>query len=196
MTGRRWLLFFAAGVLAMVGAHLLDRWAFTALAFPPGNDRDWGRMLRVVGYAPTWGVVALALWLDGRGRESGSRSLDAAWAIVVAVAIGGLLAELVKIAVRRERPDATGQYHFRPFSDHPWSSRDFGMPSSHVMVAFAGAAAFGRRFPRLAPLLFALAVGCGLTRLMAQAHFLSDVVGGAFGGTFVALLPRRPSRPA
>src|SRR5256885_1641564 len=123
MTGRRWLLFFAAGILALVGAHLLDRSAFTALAFSPGNDRDWGRMLRVVGYAPTWGVVALALWLDGRGGEPGNRSVDAAWAIVVAVAVGGLLAELVKIIVRRERPDATGQYQFRAFSDHPWSSR-------------------------------------------------------------------------
>src|SRR5262249_5967608 len=124
------------------------------------------------------------------------RSVDAAVGIVLAVVVGGLLAELVKIIVRRDRPDATAQYQFRPFSDHPWSSRDFGMPSSHVVVAFAGATALSRRFPRLAPLLFALAAGCGLTRLMAQAHFLSDVVVGAFGGSLAALVPRGRSRPA
>jgi membrane-associated phospholipid phosphatase len=196
MTRRHWLVFFAAAALAIVAAHLLDRSAYHALAFPPVNDRDWGRLLRGIGYAPTWGIVALALWLDGRGRDGSRRSVDAALGIVVAVAVGGLLAELVKLILRRDRPDASAQYHFRPFADHPWSSRDFGMPSSHVVVAFAGATAFSRRFPRLAPLLFALAAGCGLTRLMAQAHFLSDVVVGAFGGTFVALLPRSRSGPA
>jgi hypothetical protein len=51
------------------------------------------------------------------------------------------------------------------------------------MVAFAGAAALGRRFPRAAPILYGLAAGCGLTRVFAQAHFLSDEVAAGFGGT-------------
>jgi membrane-associated phospholipid phosphatase len=196
MTRRYWLVFFTAAALAIVAAHLLDGFAYHALAYPPGNDRDWGRLLRVIGYAPTWGIVALAFWLDGRSRDRSGRSVDAALGIVVAVAVGGILAEVLKLVVRRDRPDATGQYHFRPFADHPWSSRDFGMPSSHVVVAFAGATALSRRFPRLTPLLLALAAGCGLTRLMAQAHFLSDVVVGAFGGALAALVPRSRSRPA
>ncbi len=191
MTRRQWLLFLGLSAVLVAVAHLLDQWAYHALAYPPGNERDWGRMLRVVGYAPTWGLAALALWLEGRGRPAPSRSVDAARAIVVAVAVGGLLGELVKIVVRRNRPDATGEYIYRAFADHPWSSRDFGMPSSHAVVAFAGATALSRRFPRVAPVALALAAGCGLTRLMAQAHFLSDVVVGAFGGSLVALIPGR-----
>ncbi len=35
---------------------------------------------------------------------------------------------------------------------------------------------------RAAPVLLALAAGCGLTRVFAHAHFLSDVVVGAIGG--------------
>ena len=49
------------------------------------------------------------------------------------------------------------------------------------------ASALSRRFPRIAPLLYLLAAGCGLSRLMAQAHYLSDVVAGAVGGTLVGL---------
>jgi membrane-associated phospholipid phosphatase len=38
---------------------------------------------------------------------------------------------------------------------------------------------------------YLLAVGCGLTRILAHAHFASDVVAGAIGGwAVVALLWR------
>ena len=190
MTRRDWVLFFAAAVLLISVAHLLDRWAYHAFAYPPGNDRDWGRMLRIVGYAPAWGVAAFAFWLDGWRRRAGSAdgSIEAAKAIVVAVVIAGLLAEALKLLVRRNRPSAALAYEFRPFADHPMSSRSFGMPSSHVMVAFAGATALARRFPRMTPVLVALAAGCGLTRLRGQAHYLSDVVAAAFGGSLVALV--------
>ena len=190
MTRSRWLAFALGAALLLVGAHLLDRWAYAGLAYPPGNDRDWGRMLRIVGFAPSWGILALALYLESRATPGWNRQCDAALGIVIAVAAGGLLGEAIKLVVRRNRPDATLAYTFRPFADHPWSTRDFGMPSSHAMVAFAGATALSRRYPRAAPVLFALAAGCGLTRLMAQAHFLSDVVAGAIGGTAVALAPR------
>jgi undecaprenyl-diphosphatase len=87
-----------------------------------------------------------------------------------------------------------GAYGFRAWSDHPFSSAGFGMPSSHALVAFAGAAAVARLFPRAAPVWYALAVGCGITRLLAGAHFLSDVVVGAIIGVTVAVsLPAAPS---
>ena len=70
--------------------------------------------------------------------------------------------------------------------------RGLGMPSSHVLVAFAGAAALARLFPRATLLWYLLAIGCAATRVLALGHFLSDVVAAAVLGWFVAeLLWRR-----
>jgi undecaprenyl-diphosphatase len=72
------------------------------------------------------------------------------------------------------------------------------MPSSHALVAFAGAAALARLFPRATPIWYALAVGCGITRLLSGAHFLSDVVVGALIGVSVAIslpAPRSDAAP-
>lgn len=185
---RRAALLVAAAAAALLIAHLLDAWAFRALHLDGVYERDWGRLLRVMGFAPTWLAVAAALWLEERAaprRAHASPDAGAA-AVLLAVIVGGLGAELLKLLIRRERPagDAT-TYAFRAFADQPFSTSRLGMPSGHTMVAFAGAAALGRRFPRAAPILFGLAAGCGLTRVMAQAHFLSDVVAAGLGGTGV-----------
>jgi hypothetical protein len=56
--------------------------------------------------------------------------------------LGGIIAELLKIALRRERPGLTdGAHVFRPWSEHPLSTAQLGLPSSEVAVAFAAAAA-------------------------------------------------------
>ena len=181
---RRAAAVLAAALALLVGSHLVDWWAYRSLHVPGVNDRDWGRFLRSLGYAPTWMAVALALWLEARGRADAPALAQrrAAGAVLLALVVGGLGAELLKLLIRRERPDASSVYHFRAFSDQPWSSSRLGMPSSHAAVAFGGAGALERRFPRAAPVLYALALGTGLSRVLAQAHFVSDVVGGALVG--------------
>lgn len=191
-TRRRTLVLLAVSVVALVVAHLADPWAYTALAWSRPAERDWGRLLRVMGYLPTWLVIALAFWIEGRNRtpNAAAELRDAARAILVATIIGGIVAELLKLLIRRERPGPTAgiSYSFRPFSERPFYSGDLGLPSSHVMVAFAGAGALNRRFPRAGPIVLALAAGCGLTRLFSQAHFLSDAVAGALGGWWIGAL--------
>lgn len=179
-------------MVALVAAHGLDFRAETALAWPAANDRDWGRMLRIAGFAPTWLIVAGALWLEHRSSRT-------ARALVAAVAVAGLAAEVIKLLVRRERPDpGLAGYVFRAFADHPFSTRDLGFPSSHVMVAAGAAGALGHRFPRALPVLIGLAAGCGLTRIFAGAHYLSDVAAGLIGGLVIgtAVARRIDPRPA
>ena len=98
------------GVALLVVAHLLDPWAGHALRLPSANDRDWGRLLRILGFAPTWLAIAGLFWLESRDRSGPpERAADLArtgWAIVIAVAVGGILAELAKLLIRRERPAA------------------------------------------------------------------------------------------
>lgn len=190
MTGRAGMTRFLpvlAAVMLLLVAHLLDPWAVHALRLPSANDRDWGRLLRILGFAPTWLAIAGLFWLESRGHaEPPERAVDLARTgrnIIIAVAVGGILAEVAKLLIRRERPAAEFVgYQFQPFAGGSLNTKSLGMPSSHVAVAFAGAAVVARRYPRTAPLLVALAAGCGLTRIFAQAHFLSDVVAGGLGG--------------
>lgn len=159
----------AALVLAIVTAHLGDSWAWQHLVSPGVYDHDFGRLFRVTGFLPLWLLLALALWLVTReGRR-------AALLALVPTA-GGLLAEVLKILLRRERPALhDGGYYFRPFADQFFSTKAIGLPSSHALVAFSGAWLLCRFYPRGWPVWIGLAIGCAVTRVEAQAHFLSDV---------------------
>lgn len=188
---RRWLLATAG---AMVAAHLLDALAWQHVRLPSVYDKDWGRLLRVMGFLPLWLLIALAYWLqrrDGLPRRSHTLLL------VLGPALGGGVAELLKLLLRRLRPDAeTFGYTFRPFSEDLWSNRGMGLPSSHALVAFAGAFALARVFPRARWVFYVLAAGCGLTRVMATAHYLSDTVAAAcVAWIVVALLAHRVAVP-
>jgi membrane-associated phospholipid phosphatase len=167
-----------AAVLAIAASLLLDRWTLQHIVFPRTLEEDWGRLLRAMGYLPTWIAAALALWLHERGVVAAARRR--ALLLIGSPALAGIVAELLKLALRRGRPLANdGEYVFRPFTERPFSSGGLALPSSHTMVAFGAAAMLACLFPRARWVWFALAAGCGLTRILGQAHFLSDVVVGA-----------------
>lgn len=188
------------GALCFAVATALDGWAWQHLRVDGIYDRDWGRLLRIMGFWPTWAAGAVALVLHDRGVSPrppggpGFRGLLLAGAPFLA----GLLCEVLKLLIRRERPGAhDGEYAFRAFTDQPWSTRGLGLPSSHAMTAFAGAAMLSYLFPRTWPVWWLLAAGAAYTRVAAGAHFLSDVVFAALMGWLVSwLLWRRYGRRA
>jgi membrane-associated phospholipid phosphatase len=166
-------------VAAIVLAHLADRWAWLHLAQPGVYDHDLGRMLRTVGYLPLWLLLAVALWLQ-------SRNTRRAVLLAAVPTVAGALCALVQILVRRERPGLhNGAYYFRPFTDRPFHGSEFGMPSSHAIVAFSAAWLLCRFYPRAWPIWLLFAAGCAWSRVAAQAHFLSDVTVGAVAAYFV-----------
>lgn len=176
------LTFLLVAAVALAAAHLLDGAAYRFLRDPRVYDRDWGRMLRIMGFLPFWLVAALALALHDRGRSpAADRSGRGAYArasfLVLAPTLSGIAGGALQLVIRRERPWAHGgAYVFRPWWDHPLSTGGLSMPSSHAVVAFGAAFALARLFPRAAVVWYLLAAGCALTRVLAQAHFLSDVV--------------------
>ena len=179
----RWIRFLIIAVVAIACAHLLDATAWRSARLLSVNDKDWGRLLRSMGYLPTWGVIALGFWLQQRDHP---RRTKYAWALVLGPALGGSLAELLKLTIRRLRPNPDAfEYVFRPFADGPLSNRGMGMPSSHTLVAFAGAAVLAQLYPRARWLWYALAAGCAATRVLAMGHFLSDTVVAAVLGVVV-----------
>ncbi len=198
-----WLLGLVA-LFALV-PMLRDRWAYDTLYVAQLYDRDWARLLREFGWYPTWLIAAYALWLTGRRRthgtmigatsgEAGARTpaggLTATWTagwraayLALAPAVSGIVCEVLKLVIRRERPEINaGGYGFRPWSDEPFSTAGLAMPSSHTMVAFAAATALARLFPGARWVWYGLAAGCAATRVMARAHFVSDVTLGALLG--------------
>lgn len=176
----RVLGFFLAAIFV---AHLLDGFFYHYFFYEPVYDRDWGRALRVAGFLPIWLAAAGALALHDGPTHDARR----AWLLAGSPALSGLAGEVLKLIVRRERPNAhAGHYVFRSFADRPFSSGGLALPSSHAVVAFGAAAMLGRLFPRARHVFWAIAWGCGLTRVAAGAHFFSDVVVSAIVGWSVA----------
>lgn len=171
---RRWWTIVAAGAALVAVAHVLDPMVWESLRDARVNDRDWGRLLRSMGYLPLWILAALALWLNGPSARSTRRR---AGLLLLAPALAGLVAEVTKLLLRRLRPDPEQfGYVFRAFGEIPFSTKNLGLPSSHVMVAFGGAFALASLFPRTRLVWFALAAGCAATRILSLGHFLSDTV--------------------
>jgi membrane-associated phospholipid phosphatase len=184
------LRFVVVAALVMVGAHLLDGWAYRHLVLADVYEEDWGRMLRVMGFVPLWLLAGVALVLTDWPLRA-ERSARAAWGrgllLVGSVAASGVLGEILKLLFRRERPRAhEGEYVFRALSERTFSTSGLALPSSHSIVAFGAAFMLARLFPRAAPVWYLLAAGCGLTRILAQAHFVSDVALAALAAWLVA----------
>ncbi len=180
-TDHRSFLIFAVVSLGVVGgASLLDRpvWQATLEVGPAMCFAEWCQALRSLGYLPVWFVVAVAFFLiDLRGGPSASPPAQRALQLSVSVLAAGGLSEVIKLLIRRPRPDATGgEYAWRPFLEDPFSTSGLGMPSGHAMVAFAAAWVLCRLFPAAAGLWIAAACGCAATRIVCHAHFLSDTV--------------------
>ena len=189
---RRLLL---ALVLAAAASFALDRWAYEHVVLTTVYDKDWGRLLRIMGFLPTWGIAALALWLHERGTVAHAKRRGLL--LVGSPALAGITAELLKLIFRRERPvPHGGEYFFRSFTERTFSTSGLALPSSHVMVAFGAAAMLAYLFPRARWVWIGLAAGCALTRVLARAHFLSDVAVAALAAaTVTALLWRRAGAP-
>lgn len=76
-------------------------------------------------------------------------------------------------------PERRGFFHWPCFGEAGYQ----GFPSGHAATAFAAAAALGAWVPgRRRAWLLAAASGVGASRIVLNAHFLSDVLGGAVMG--------------
>lgn len=170
--------FAVVAAVLVLAAHGLDRWAVAHLISDRAEllaSRDWNRLLRVLGYWPTWAAVG-GVWLLAASHER----RDPRWwgpglFVMASTGLAGGLAEVLKVLFRRGRPDAGEPYVFFPFSAHGFDTSEYGLPSSHAAVAFAAAFAIGCVRPAALWLLVPLAAGCAWTRVLAGQHFLSDV---------------------
>jgi len=171
-------------------AWVVDREVYQRVSLPTVYDKDWGRLLRIVGFLPTWIALAVGIALaEGTEREARPRARRRGWLLFWGAAGSGIAAELLKLTLRRERPGPHDGVHvFRDVAERTFSSAGLALPSSGTMVAFGGAAMLARLYPRAHWVGYILAAGCGISRVLHRAHFLSDVVLAAGAGWLVAAL--------
>lgn len=128
-----------------------------------------------LGYTKKWAVRAI-------GGMSGF--------IFISVAVPGIIAAFLKVAIGRARPmlmDEVGILHFTPFAGD-W--RYAGFPSGHATTAFALAWAIYFLFGKRTLIVFLGAFLISLSRIVDEVHYLSDVIAGSMLGTFGAFWVR------
>jgi membrane-associated phospholipid phosphatase len=185
---------FLYGVAALALSHLLD-FPLTGV-FKPGEQSrsDLLKLFRCWGFLGTWLLIAISAQLLSQPKDSKplagwKHALDQkAWLLLAAPMVSGGMAEIIKLVVRRLRPNGDPSYVFRSWFDHPISTSGIGFPSSHTAVAFAGSTILFHHYPKLQIPAFTMAVGCLATRVMSGAHYFSDGIGGVLVGISASLL--------
>lgn len=161
----------------------MDRLAYVGLYAPGVVHEPWHEFLRAMGTVWPWFAISALIAVTGWRRgdaPSGWLALRQGALVSLSACLGGAAAEILKLALRRERPILhDGFYVHRSFAERAFSTSNLDLPSSHAGVAFGGACMVALLFPRAAGVALALAAGCALTRVLAGGHFLSAAVMGA-----------------
>lgn len=155
-----------------------------------GDPRRELEALQQYGQATCSVILAIVLWIQSPARR---REL---WNWAAAALIAWLAVFTLKIFVGRPRPEFNdpgvflgpfGQYPLDPGKGvhHAWElwagigSRLWSMPSSHTAYACVASVFLAYIYPRLRTLFVILAVIVGLGRIIAHAHYVTDVIAGA-----------------
>ena len=181
----------------MDAVFAFDRQVFLAIVTAVSSNSLLAALAVTVAYLNWNGLIwwvcgALVAYARGWGR----RAVWATLTVYLGLCDGWLVAELLKLVVRRPRP-FTAVLDLHPtLITEPTS---FSFPSGDAAFAFGAALALGHVAPawRLPALLFAVAVA--FERVAVGVHYPLDVIGGALIGTVsglsapfaVALLRRR-----
>ncbi|MBX4925491.1 phosphatase PAP2 family protein [Rhizobium binae] len=164
----------------------------------PAAVKQLGQLLTGFGDSAWLICISILLFFQGRAgykllktARSKAQALYVSWIgayLFTTVVFSGLLANLLKRAIGRARPDHFhdyGIFSFTPFSGHAAFE---SFPSGHSTTVGAFFAAFALLFPRYRILFIACAIWLAMTRVMVGAHYPSDVIAGlAFGGWFSLL---------
>ena len=134
------------------------------------------------------GVIVLRLSWPTARRRIAVHAIQIASYIFISVAISGLIANLVKRAIGRPRPEMFGEHGL--FSINPFMhSSDFeSFPSGHATTDGAFWAALALLYPPLRWPFLAIGFVLALTRIFVSAHYPSDVLVGFGWGMWFAFM--------
>jgi membrane-associated phospholipid phosphatase len=139
-------------------------------------------------------LAAIAV-LGSRTTEHISRLVLAMVAVrlgffFAAIAVPGLFVALLKRMIGRARPFVGSNPDPNLFVPFIWRADYTSMPSGHATTAFAAATACSLLWPRLRVPMAIYALVIAASRVVPDAHFVSDVIAGAVMGIAGALFVR------
>lgn len=190
-------LIILGGVLAILSYHICDTQLATFFKTPEMDSvYHYSREITNIGLSSHYFIAALVAYALARWilpalkyKNTPVISQLRTWSVflIQSLIASGILLQLLKICVGRQRPHLTPDFqhtNFHPFTfDWHWQS----FPSGHSQVLFTVATVLSLRWPRFKLLFFVLATLLAFTRVTTQQHFLSDVIGGAVLGHLATL---------
>ena len=210
---RRYLLFWALFVcLSLIVSFCLDRLILYQIVRQVIPNPRSGFIFRTLESLKEFGqpvaitVTCLLIFLLDKSRR---RLLPR---LLLCIILPSVLVWPIKLTVHRIRPHRIdnhrttlglgffwGSQPTPPAWDHSFANQDKivanpelrrsemqSFPSAHTATALAFAVALSAMYPPARVVFYALAAGCGLHRILFDAHWFSDVVASVFIGLFVS----------
>lgn len=187
----------AVVVACAIAILWIDRPLALGLKAHAGGLVGLAHAIAAFGTSTMWlvaaGVIGVALWIASRRIDNDAvaavyrTASQRALFFLVAVGGAGLLVNLLKIVFGRARPRLLFYENVYSFDFFRMGSDFWSFPSGHTVTAAAVAAAVAVLWPRLVAPFIALTVLVALARVVATAHYLSDVLFSIYLGVFFTL---------
>ena len=180
---RWWFLFSFAAGLALLASFYFDASAQAWIA--QHQSTEMKNLMRSVSRLGDWpahmmlGLTFLALAYWRRNR----RWVQILAAMILAFALAGVAARVVKISTGRARPDIRTE---AGWNGPRFSSRYNAFPSGHTATSTAFFATLALASWRIGLAFLVVPLLIAFSRMYVAAHHLSDVVGAALIGIVIA----------
>jgi len=191
-SGKDLLLFSLLVGAAVAAAYFnIDLPLAQAVKELPFQMVEFFQYVTVLGEA-TWSLIAAALLgLAARFLWRRDDWMRRSLFIFAAVASSGIVTDLIKWLAGRWRPKAYFTDQFYGFDLFGWGYEQTSFPSGHATTIWACGAALAILFPRWRLLWYVLAILVSMSRVIVGAHYLSDVLAGAYVAVMTVLVLAR-----
>jgi len=191
-SGKDLLLFSLLVGAAVAAAYFnIDLPLAQAVKELPFQMVEFFQYVTVLGEA-TWSLIAAALLgLAARFLWRRDDWMRRSLFVFGAVVASGLITDIIKWLAGRWRPKAYFTDHFYGFDLFGVGYEQTSFPSGHATTIWACGVALAILFPRWRLLWYALAILVSMSRVIIGAHYLSDVLAGAYVAVMTVLVLAR-----
>ena len=185
---RIWIALATVAVIALVTALSLDQAA--AAWIGAHSSPELKRVMQTVSRVGDWpahviaGLLGIAIAFVTKSKTWMRIFL----AMLVALALAGVTARVVKLATGRARPSVKTEAHW---NGPRYSSKYHAFPSGHTASSTAFFVALFLKRKKIGAPLLLIPVLIAISRMVVGAHYLSDVTFAAILGVICAVLATR-----
>ncbi|MDI6726576.1 MAG: phosphatase PAP2 family protein [Smithellaceae bacterium] len=191
MKDRSFILGTGIVVLAVTLSFLfLDRPIFSFTEGLSAGVRDIFEVITFLGRSESYLVGAFAAFIVYRYFLKRELPANRSIFVFTAIAASGILINIIKVILGRARPILLREEGLSGFEFFRMGYEYSSFPSGHATTVFALATAIYLLFPRVGLAIYAFALAVGASRVILGAHYLSDVLAGAFLGFACTLFLR------